>query len=151
MAFQYEVLFVDYGFKQVLTAFDLAPLPRKFVERLPLQAIQCRLHNVKPSPHISKAEVTQNKQMRTYLFNSDFNYVYDFQAKAPLQNLCLYEETSDFILAPNIYAKAVTLDVIGRCVDDGSTLYEVTFNLPSTNCPVQSHLLQSGLVEINDR
>ena len=89
--------------------------------------------------------------MRTYLGNSDLNYVYDFQAKAPLQNLCLYEETSDFILAPNIYAKAVTLDVIGRCVDDGSTLYEVTFNLPSTNCLVQSHLLQSRLAEINDR
>ena len=65
LAFQYEVFFVDYGFTQVLTAFDLAPLPRKFVERLPLQAIQCRLHNVKPSPHISKAEVTQtNKCVR---------------------------------------------------------------------------------------
>ena len=44
----YTVFFVDYGFQRVLNAFDLLPIPKVFVEKLPFQAIQCCLSNIKP-------------------------------------------------------------------------------------------------------
>ena len=46
---KYTVFFVDYGYQKVLSIHDLLPMPKKFIERLPLQAIGCSLSNVVPS------------------------------------------------------------------------------------------------------
>ena len=46
---KYTVFFVDYGYQKILNMHDLLPLPKKFVERLPLQAIGCSLSNIAPS------------------------------------------------------------------------------------------------------
>ena len=46
---KYTVFFVDYGYQKILSTHDLLPLPKKFVERLPLQAIGCSLSNIVPS------------------------------------------------------------------------------------------------------
>ena len=45
---KYIVLFVDYGYQEILSSFDLLPIPRKFVDRLPFQAIECSLTNPQP-------------------------------------------------------------------------------------------------------
>ena len=50
---KYAVFYVDYGYQKVLRSHDLLPIPKKFVERLPLQAIGCSLSNIVPSPRDS--------------------------------------------------------------------------------------------------
>ena len=46
---KYTVFFVDYGYQKVLTSHDLLPIPKKYVEKLPLQAIGCSLANIVPA------------------------------------------------------------------------------------------------------
>ena len=42
------VCFVDYGYQMILSALDMMPIPKPFVEKLPLQAIECSLLNIQP-------------------------------------------------------------------------------------------------------
>ena len=84
----YTVFFVDYGFQRVLNAFDLLPIPKIFVEKLPFQAIQCCLSNIKPLDGdedmvdatdliMKKATITENwvegeRRLGTSIFQPQF-------------------------------------------------------------------------------
>ena len=45
----FTVFFVDYGYQKVMSVHDLMPIPKIFVENLPLQAIECSLSNIQPA------------------------------------------------------------------------------------------------------
>ena len=121
---KYEAFFVDCGFTTVLSSLDLAPLPKKFLERLPLQAVHCQLHNVQANPEVPRNQTVEK-----------------------LQHLCLYDEAT---MTNNSFARSVTLDVVSADTGPQGVVYDVTFAMPEDSLPVQTSLLDSGLASLID-
>ena len=126
----FVAFFVDYGFSRVLSELDLVPLPKKFIDRLPMQAIECRLDNVEP-------------------LNAG---AWDAEAIKIVKSLAMYHE--DTFPEPNLRASCVelqSLQVAESQNNENSKVYSVLMFHPHTRLPLQAELTEKGLAEIVDQ